>query len=274
MIDLVIIIGLTILVFPLSLLNLEVAQVIVGAPAVLIFPGYGLAAVLYPQRDALSPVERIALSIGFSIALIPLFALALDLTPWGLARDAIIGVIVFWNLGSVAAAWFRRRTVPSSERDGLTSSAVSSWLRSFQRLKVLASYIVVATGVVVFVGIVAWKLQDSVPAETFTEFYILGTEGKARDYPTSLQAGKTHPIIIGVVNHEGTSQTYRVVVLQGDTTVGIVDPLVLGIGQSWESPVDVKPAIVGAATSLEFYLFREPQPEPYRTLRLVLDVTE
>ncbi|WP_052294360.1 DUF1616 domain-containing protein [Methanocaldococcus infernus] len=46
--------------------------------------------------------------------------------------------------------------------------------------------------------------------EYFTEFYILGPEGKAYDYPTELYVNETGSVIIGIVNHEGKVMNYTV----------------------------------------------------------------
>jgi len=38
--------------------------------------------------------------------------------------------------------------------------------------------------------------------EPFTEFYILGPEGKADNYPTDYVLGENGTVIVGIVNHE------------------------------------------------------------------------
>ncbi len=38
--------------------------------------------------------------------------------------------------------------------------------------------------------------------ERFTEFYILGLEGKADNYPDELTVGEEGRVILGIVNHE------------------------------------------------------------------------
>jgi uncharacterized membrane protein len=46
--------------------------------------------------------------------------------------------------------------------------------------------------------------------EKFTEFYILGSEGKAADYPTKLRVGQNGTIIIGIANHEYRTVKYTI----------------------------------------------------------------
>jgi uncharacterized membrane protein len=48
---------------------------------VLFFPGYTLISALFPRKDSLSGVERLALSFGLSIAVVPLIGLILNYMP-------------------------------------------------------------------------------------------------------------------------------------------------------------------------------------------------
>jgi uncharacterized membrane protein len=47
-------------------------RIILGLPLVLFLPGYSLIAVLFPRKDDLDAIERIALSFGLSSAITPL----------------------------------------------------------------------------------------------------------------------------------------------------------------------------------------------------------
>ncbi len=38
--------------------------------------------------------------------------------------------------------------------------------------------------------------------EAYTEFYLLGPDGKAANYPTKLTIGEVGTVITGIVNHE------------------------------------------------------------------------
>lgn len=57
---------------------------ILGTLYVLFLPGYAVVEALYPRGDELSPLERLALSIGLSLAVVPLVGLVLNYTPWGI----------------------------------------------------------------------------------------------------------------------------------------------------------------------------------------------
>jgi hypothetical protein len=55
-----------------------------GTAYVLFFPGFLLIEALYPKEEELSPLERLALSIGLSLAIVPLIGLVLNYTPFGI----------------------------------------------------------------------------------------------------------------------------------------------------------------------------------------------
>jgi uncharacterized membrane protein len=54
-----------------------------GSALVLFLPGFALIEALYPKRE-LDELTRLALSIGLSLALVPLVGLVLNYTPWGI----------------------------------------------------------------------------------------------------------------------------------------------------------------------------------------------
>jgi uncharacterized membrane protein len=53
-----------------------------GLAMVLFLPGYTLIAALFPEKEDLDGIERVALSFGLSIAVVPLMGLGLT-TPLG-----------------------------------------------------------------------------------------------------------------------------------------------------------------------------------------------
>ena len=62
---------------------------IAGSGFVLFLPGYVTLRALFPKRE-LDNVENFALSLGLSLALVPLMGLVLNYTAWGITFDAII----------------------------------------------------------------------------------------------------------------------------------------------------------------------------------------
>ena len=85
-------------------LNETPVRVVLGLLLVLFLPGYSLIAALFPRKDDLDGIERIALSFGLSIAVVPLIGLALNYTPFGIRLVPVLaGLSVFTILLAVIA---------------------------------------------------------------------------------------------------------------------------------------------------------------------------
>jgi len=89
---------------------------VLGSLFVLFLPGYALIEALFPKKADLEGLERMALSIGLSLALVPLVGLALNYTPWGIRLDPIFASLALLTsaLSFVAAIRKVRYVKPSS----------------------------------------------------------------------------------------------------------------------------------------------------------------
>jgi hypothetical protein len=61
---------------------------LLGAIFVLFLPGYSLIKLIFPKKE-LDNIERTALSMGMSLALVPITGLILNYTPWGIRTTPI-----------------------------------------------------------------------------------------------------------------------------------------------------------------------------------------
>lgn len=91
-------------------------SLVIAILMVLFIPGYTLVAALFPGKEEIDWIERIALSFGLSIPVVPLIALVLNFTPFGIRLVPIVlSILVFSGvLGLVA--YFRRMKLPVEER--------------------------------------------------------------------------------------------------------------------------------------------------------------
>jgi hypothetical protein len=81
-----------------------------GSLFVLYLPGASLIELLYPKKEDLSQLERLALSIGLSLALVPLIGLVLNYTPWGIRLTPITASLTLLTLGLALGAAKRKHT--------------------------------------------------------------------------------------------------------------------------------------------------------------------
>src|SRR5438309_3125761 len=88
---------------------------------VLFVPGYVLVAALFPgsltpEKTEIDWIERIALSFGLSIAVVPFLGLLLNFTPWGIRFAPIVITIAAFTILVGLAAWWRRMRLPEADR--------------------------------------------------------------------------------------------------------------------------------------------------------------
>jgi hypothetical protein len=140
-----------------------------------------------------------------------------------------------------------------------------SWVSKMLSVMLVLA-ILVAVSSIIYV-VVAPKTGDR-----FTEFYMLGSDGKAENYPTDLDVGQQSQVIVGIINHEYKTVNYTIQVKTGDTVQSFIGPIVLTNEQKWERPVVFTFYAPHEDEQLNILLFRSGDMTPYRSLRLWLNV--
>ena len=87
---------------------LVVFRWVLGSVFVLFIPGYVAVEALFPKGRELDGIERLALSVGLSLALVPLVGLLLNYTPWGIRLDPIMASLTILTIGLALVAFARR----------------------------------------------------------------------------------------------------------------------------------------------------------------------
>ncbi len=85
--------------FPLKLVRL-----LAGGAFVMFAPGFSLERLLFERRAARDPAERLALSLGLSLSIVPLVGLLLNYTPWGVQLIPMTTILGFFSLFTILAA--------------------------------------------------------------------------------------------------------------------------------------------------------------------------
>ena len=90
------------------------ARHILGSIFVLWLPGYVFIKALFPEKE-LDSIERVALSIGMSLALVPIVGLLLNYTPWGIRLTPIVLSLLALTIVFATAAIIRENQAKISE---------------------------------------------------------------------------------------------------------------------------------------------------------------
>jgi uncharacterized membrane protein len=251
--DIAVVVGLTLATSLIVLLApfVEPARIGLGLAFVLFLPGYVLMAALYPRKHDLDLVERLALSLGLSIVVVPLIGLGIDYSPWSIRLNPILVFVTVFIVHAAGVATYRRLTLPSDEAVGIpVNLALPKWSRVRMANRFLGLVLILALA---GLGVGAYFLAtSSTDTEEFTQFYVLLT--------------------LGVVNHEREESRYRVQAAIGGRPAVSLDSLQLANNEKWEGPLVLTATQPGRNLKVEFVLYKGDNSVPYRTLHLWMDV--
>ena len=261
------------LVVSIILAPSEVLRIVIGLPFVLFFPGYVLMAALFPRREGLGGIERVALSFVMSITVVPLIGFILNYTWWGITMESVLYSVAAFILVVSIIAWIRRRRVEEEERFGLEFRLrMPGWAGSAGDKVLSVILVIVLAGALGMLGYIVAQPQAG---ERFTEFYILGADGEAADYPGELMVGEPGKVVIGIINQEHEAVSYRVEVRIDGMASNEVGPIVLAHEQGWEDEVSFIPMAPGENEKVEFWLYQNGEAEPcLEPLHLWLSVSQ
>jgi uncharacterized membrane protein len=233
-----------VLILIISFTDIQALRIALGLPFLLFFPGYTLIAALFPRKSDISTTERVALSIAFSVIITPLTGFVLNFL-WEIDLYPILVALTIFIAAMSAAAWYRRRGVPREDRPNVTLDLPFHGTGRHSALDRVVSFSLV----IVFLGGIAtlgYVVANPKEGERFTEFYILGDESR----PTELTVGGEAIVVLGIINHELETTTYKVEVRVGGSLVETTDPVELSHGEKWEDEVGFVPNDVCADTEL------------------------
>lgn len=248
-------------------------RVALGLPFVLFFPGYTLIAALFPARDDISDIERVALSFGLSIAVVPLLGLILNYTPWGIRLYPILLTLLVFTILLSFITVYRRNKLALEKRFMVTLNLEKIKWGSLSRLDKILSVALVGT-IIFAVGSLYYVATTPKVGEKFTEFYILGPGGKAEGYPRDMKTGEEKEVILGTVNHEYRPVSYTAEVRMNGYVKKRLGPFELNHEEKKEESVSFSVYEPHENMKVEFLLFKNGESDPYRSLHLWVDVRE
>lgn len=191
-------------------------RMVLALPVLLFIPGYCLIAILFPKSDDLGLVERIMLSIGFSIVIIPLIGFGLNFTPWGIRFEPIVVAIILLTWVMVLFAHYQRAVLPREERFRVSFPVITGRIREEflpqgeRGVDRFLSIVLTLVILVVMLGTVYVIVVPKEGAEVFSEFYILGKNQTAAEYPDIILPAENYPMYIGIGNQEYRTVTYTI----------------------------------------------------------------
>lgn len=222
-------------------------RIVVGVPLVTFLPGYALLRVALGGGSAFSGIgERVALSVGLSLALVVITGLLLELSPWHLSAQSWLVSLSLLTIVLCVAALVRSRSELPEPSDRSRARVGRIEIAAFSAAGLLA----------IGALVLAWSGATRQTGAPFTQLWLV-------------PAHATMPVLeIGVENHEATVVTYRLEVLTGTAVVREWGPITLSNGERWTQRFDA-PQLVDDDASVTALLYRaDLPPDPYRTVFL------
>jgi uncharacterized membrane protein len=300
-------------------------QFLVGIPLAVFVPGYTVLSALFPGRpsrnagqvSSLSGMsrrfsslrsiqqrgvrwgERVALSFGLSMFLIPLLALALDFATLVFGTGSlyhtgpIVAVLVGFSTLCALVGLVRRLRLSRAERFGVP---VGYWVDDFvggltgSPVDALLNIVLILS---VLVGAASMTYALAVPQDgsSATNFYVGTQNGSGEvtlDHPRNLTAGQPQQLTVGIGNHEGEPANYSVVVqlqrYSGEEVLArnTLDRFSTGTipqNRTWQRQHTVTPTIAEDNLQLVYLLYRGDPPQnpteqnAYRSIHLAVNVS-
>ncbi len=276
--DLVLVLIFTIITFvfiTVPVLSSTVPRTILGLFLIIFIPGYAFIAALFPKNGDLNKLERLILSFGSSIVITPMLGLILNYTPYGISLESGLLALSSLTVILIFIAYLRRVLTTPVNRFKVDLSGFKSLGTKLSRESLtgkISSAILILSILLAISATVYVIFEPKPEVESFTQFYILGSDGMLSDYPINLTSGETGNLTIGIVNHENKQTTYNLVV----TSDGIVQTnqiITLNNNQSVQIPFNFTAGQPGNR-EMVFNLYKSPDDNNiYRNLHLWLNIT-
>jgi uncharacterized membrane protein len=227
-----------IIVSYIPLLNQTLLPLIFALPVAIFIPGYCVFAAQFPKNNDIGLTERIVISSGLSLVISLLAVVSLSFVSGEIQMNQFLLLVSLCTWIVILVAHYRRAILPPEDRfippaseirntirETVFPKGVSTLDRTLSIVLILVAFIAITTTIY----IIASPKEN----ERFTEFFILGENRMAADYPDRVIVGQNYPMYIGVGNHEYQNVTYTIeswVMLTGfdnmtnSTTITVMEP--------------------------------------------------
>ncbi len=233
-------------------------------------PGYAIQAAFFPSRSHLVGLDRLAVSVGLSVAIMPILGLVLDGPLGGIFLwQSIIFLSLVTGVFSFAAVYRRSRLKEDLVNTPEDAINLNSWWHTTGNVNRLMFVMFI---VVIFIAVVISVVSFSTPKpdQLFTELYIVGPDDIAVNYPRDVVANQPFTIKVGVGNYEKENFVYSLQAQLNGRTLAATAPFTLTDGQSISLDMSLTASDPGDQQLMEILLLHDNQV--YRRLYLWMNV--
>lgn len=210
-----------------------------GFVFVALVPGYVVVAALFPERfraesgerreadrsqlrgtagaDGVTVTERLLLSVGLSLVVVPAIGYAWNFTERGIQLAPVVLSLSGFTLAVAVVAAVRRWRLPADAqfRPSRVSWVDGGTATGSESLRLVN--VVLAVSVLFFAASAGYAALELSHDEQYSELYLLSEDGEAfagADESPVVVAGERETVGVAVGNHEGQRTNYTVVLVQ------------------------------------------------------------
>jgi uncharacterized membrane protein len=246
-------------------------RLLLGALYIFVVPGYAIQAALLPRSDQIPLLDRMTLSAGLSVAIMPLLGLILDGPPGGIwlwtSAVGLTLITVFFTLVAGVRRFFSAPTAALPESQQEVSLAAWWQAQGGARRWLWGGF---AAGVLLVSVLAVYSMLAPHPDELLTEFFVVSPSGVAETYPLRVRVGEPFTLRIGTNSQEAEPALYAVEARQNNSLIASSQPFVLQTGQVHEFPLTISLTSPGQQR-LDLWLTRGDQ-RGYRQIYLWINV--
>jgi len=291
-------------------------RAILAMPLLFFVSGYALVAAIYPRcadckrgnvfdreritdtDTGLHVIERLFLSIGMSVAVLPILGVVTWATVGRISTGIVLFVVSAFTLGGIAVAAFRRAKLAADEQFRISPSRgirrFRGWLVGPSTRETTVNVLLVGA-IVLSVTTLTFAFIVPVTGESYTSAMLVTEqdgEFVAGDYPTDFTAGEPETLTLALSNHEGETTDYTIVTTVervdrsgGDITIVEQSELDrstmrLASNETVREQYTLAPEQTGENLRLSYYVYKGQAPvspnddSAYRDLHLWITVTD
>lgn len=245
---------------------IDILRTIFGIVIILFIPGYLLVSAIFPKKDDLDNIERVALGVGLSIAIIPIMGFTINYFFDIKLTSILLSLFIYFAL-MIAICIYRRKNLPQDIRYSISIRDMINRISTYKMgggmggmggmtdkvLTVILIFTIIFSVYNIYNTFTIPKL-----GERFTEFYIDNSSG----YSTN-----TSNIRLGISNYEYDTVNYTINIMSNNKVL-LSQDITLGHNQVWENDIY---KVGESDEKLEFLLFKERDfIRPYRELHLTV----
>ena len=228
------------------LLNSSLFKPVLGIILILFLPGYAIVSVIFPKKDYLDSIERLALSFAFPLIGLTIIIFLTNFTTVVISLKSLSIILIFFTLLMVLIGYIRRRRVTDDERFYVNFGELKT-------RKILT--IILILSIILAISTAVYIIFKPNPNGS-TEFNLLSPGGNASVYPTNLTVGQNATVILGIVNNESKTVNYNLVVTSNGVVISEQN-LTLTKGEKNNIPYTFTAGSAGYK-KIEFLLYKLP----------------